>query len=77
VRPGLYATVYNKGGKQKVDILEDTLMSEKDVRERSGSLREANRASAAGSARTPPIGAKASGTLRVILHGSIKASPSV
>jgi hypothetical protein len=41
-----------------------------------GCLREANRASAAGAARTPPISAKASGTLRGILHGSRKASPS-
>jgi hypothetical protein len=51
-------------------------MSEKEARERAGRLREANWASAAGSSHTPPIGAKASGTLRVILHGSIKASPS-
>jgi hypothetical protein len=41
-----------------------------------GRLREENLASAAGTARTPPIGAKASGTLRVILHSSRKASPS-
>jgi hypothetical protein len=35
-------------------------MSEKEARERAGRLREANPASAAGSARTPPIGDKAS-----------------
>jgi hypothetical protein len=51
-------------------------MSEKEVRERAGRLREANRASAAGAARIPPIGTKASGNPRGILHGSIKASPS-
>jgi hypothetical protein len=61
---------------QKVGVLEDTLMSEKEAPERVVSLQEANRASAAGAARTPPIGAKASGTLRGILHGSRKASPS-
>jgi hypothetical protein len=65
-----------KGGEQKVGILEDTLMSEKEARERAGRLQETNRASADGSARTPPIGANASGTLRGILHGSRKASPS-
>jgi hypothetical protein len=73
---GFYVAVYNKGGKHNVGILEDTLMSQKEVRERAGRLRESNRASAAGSARTPPIGAKASGTLRVILHGSRKVIPS-
>jgi hypothetical protein len=51
-------------------------MSENEAQERAGRLREANRASAAGAARTPPIGAKASGTLRKILHGSRKAIPS-
>jgi hypothetical protein len=75
-KPGFYVEVYNKGGNQKVCVLEDTLMSEKEARERAGCLREANRASAAGAARTPPIGAKASGTLRGILHGSRKAIPS-
>jgi hypothetical protein len=75
VKPGFYVAVYNKGGNQKVSVLEDTLMSEKEARER-GRLREADRASAAGAARTPPIGAKASGTLRGILHGSRKAIPS-
>jgi hypothetical protein len=69
-------SVYNKGDKQKVGVLEDNLMSEKEARERSGSLWEANRASASGSAHTPPIGAKSSGTLRGILHGSRKAIPS-
>jgi hypothetical protein len=68
--------VVKKGGKQKGGVLEDSLMSENEARERAGRLREANRASAAGSARTPPIGAKAAGTLRGILNGSIKASPS-
>jgi hypothetical protein len=75
-KPGFYVAVYSKGGNQKVGVLEDTLMSEKEARERAGRLREENRASAAGSAHTPTIGAKASGTLRGILHGSIKASPS-
>jgi hypothetical protein len=41
----------------------------------SGTPAEANRALAAGATRTPPIGAKASGTLIGILHGSRKASP--
>jgi hypothetical protein len=75
-KPGFYVAVYNKGGNQKVGVLEDTLMSENEARERAGHLREANRASADSAARTPPIGAKASGTLRGILHGSRKASPS-
>jgi hypothetical protein len=75
-KSGFYVAVYNKGGNQKVGILEDTLMSEKEARERAGRLREANRALEAGTARTPSIGAKASGTLRGILHGSRKASPS-
>jgi hypothetical protein len=51
-------------------------MSQKEERERAGRLREAHQALAAGAARTPPIGAKTSGTLRGILHGSRKASPS-
>jgi hypothetical protein len=51
-------------------------MSETEVRERAGRLWEANRVSAAGAARTPPIGAKASVTLVGILHGSRKAIPS-
>jgi hypothetical protein len=68
-KPGFYVEVYNKGGKQKVGVLEDTLMSENEAREQAGRLRESNRASAAGSTRTPPIGAKDSGTLRGILHG--------
>jgi hypothetical protein len=75
-KPGFYVAVYNNGGKQKVGVLEDTLMREKGSRERAGRLREANRASATGAARTPPIRAKTSGTLRGILHGSINASPS-
>jgi hypothetical protein len=62
-KPGFYVVVYKKGGKQKVGILEDTLMSKKKAQERLGRLREANRASAASAARTPPIGAKASVTL--------------
>jgi hypothetical protein len=74
-KPGFYIAVYKKGGKQKVGFLEDTLTSEKEARERSGRLWEANRVSTAGAARTPAIGAKASGTLRGILHGSIKVSP--
>jgi hypothetical protein len=75
-KPGFYVAVYNKGGKQKVGVLEETFMSEKEARERSGRLREANLVLAAGSVRTPPIGAKASGTLRGILHGSRKAITS-
>jgi hypothetical protein len=51
-------------------------MSEKEALGQVGRLWGANRASAAGVARTPPIGAKDSGTLGGILHGSIKASPS-
>jgi hypothetical protein len=46
-------------------------MSEKEARELSGRLREAHWVLS-----TPPIGAKASGTLRGVLHGSRKASPS-
>jgi hypothetical protein len=74
--PGFYVAVYNKGGNQKVGVLEYTLMSEKKARERVGRLREANRASAAGTTRSPTIRAKASRTLRGILHGSRKAIPS-
>jgi hypothetical protein len=40
-KPGLYVGVYNKGGKQKFGVLEDTLMSEKEARERAGRLRDA------------------------------------
>jgi hypothetical protein len=36
VKPGFYVAMYNKGGKQKVGILEDTLMSEKEAQERAG-----------------------------------------
>jgi hypothetical protein len=74
--PYFYVAVYNKGGNQKVGVLEGTLMSEKEMRERVGHLREANRASAASAARAPPIGAKTQGTLRGILHGLKKASPN-
>jgi hypothetical protein len=63
-------------GNQKVGVLEDTFMSEKEARERAGCLREEKRASTTGAACTPPIGAKASGTLRGILHGLRKVSPS-
>jgi hypothetical protein len=31
-KPGFYIAVYNKGGNQKVGVLEDTLMSEKEAR---------------------------------------------
>jgi hypothetical protein len=31
VKPGFYVAVYNKGGNQKVGVLEDTLMSEKEA----------------------------------------------
>jgi hypothetical protein len=51
-------------------------MSEKGARERAGCLREANWASAASAARTPPIGAKAPGTMRGILDGSKKSRPN-
>jgi hypothetical protein len=37
-KPGFYVVLYNKGGNQKVDVLEDTLMSEKEARERAGCL---------------------------------------
>jgi hypothetical protein len=73
-KPGFYVAVCNNGGNQKVGVLKYTLMSEKEARERAGRLREANRASAASASRTLPIGAKAQGTLRGILHGSKKAS---
>jgi hypothetical protein len=32
-KPGFYVAVYNKGGKQKIGVLEGTLMSEKEVLE--------------------------------------------
>jgi hypothetical protein len=51
-------------------------MSEKEARERAGRLREANQASAASDTCTPPIGSKASGILRRILHGLKKAIPN-
>jgi hypothetical protein len=76
VKSRFFVAVYNKGGKEKVGVLEDTIISEKEVWKWAGSLWEANPASAAGAARTPPIGAKASGTLREILDGSRQASPS-
>jgi hypothetical protein len=31
-KPGFYVEVYNKGGKHKVGVLEDTLMREKEAR---------------------------------------------
>jgi hypothetical protein len=62
------------GGGHKDGILEDTLMSEKGAWERAGRLREANWALVASAARTPPIGAKAQGALRGILHGSKRRS---
>jgi hypothetical protein len=71
-KPGFYVAVYKNLGKHKVGVLEDTLMGEKEERERSGRLREASRGSAAGSTRTPPIGARASGNLIGILNGSRK-----
>jgi hypothetical protein len=67
-KPGFYSSVHNKGGKHKVGLLEDTLMSEKEARERAGCLRAANRALVASSARTRPIGANAQGTMRGILN---------
>jgi hypothetical protein len=75
-KSGFYVVVYNKGGQQKVGVLEETLMSAKEAREGVRRLREANRVSAAGAAHAPPTGAKASGTTRGILHGLRKASPS-
>jgi hypothetical protein len=62
-KPGFYVVMYKKGGTQKVSVLEDTVMSEKEAQEQAGRLREENRASAASAARTPPIGAKTQGTL--------------
>jgi hypothetical protein len=53
-KPGFYAAMYNQGGKQKAGVLEDTLMNEKEARERAGRLWEANRASAASAARALP-----------------------
>jgi hypothetical protein len=44
-----------------VGVIEDTMMSEKEERDRVGRHREANRASAASAARTHPIGPKARG----------------
>jgi hypothetical protein len=38
-KPGFYVAVYNKGGNQKVGVLEDTIMSEKEARERAGCRR--------------------------------------
>jgi hypothetical protein len=52
-KTGFYAAVYNNGGNQKAGVLEDTSISEKEARERAGRLWEANRASAADSARIP------------------------
>jgi hypothetical protein len=49
-KPGFYVAVYKKGGKQKFGILEDTLMSENEARERPGRLQEGNRALTAGAA---------------------------
>jgi hypothetical protein len=37
-KPGFYVAVYNKGGNQKVGVLENTLMSEKEARELAGRL---------------------------------------
>jgi hypothetical protein len=39
-KPGFYVAACNKGGKQKVGILEDTIMIEKDARKRAGHLRD-------------------------------------
>jgi hypothetical protein len=65
-----------KMGGYKVGVLEDTLMSEKEAREQAEGQPEANWASAVSAARTPPIGAKAQGILRGILHGSKNAIPN-
>jgi hypothetical protein len=59
-KPGLYVVVYINGW-HRVDVLEDTLMSDKEARERMGRQRESNRASAASTARNPPLGGKAYG----------------
>jgi hypothetical protein len=44
-KPGFYVAVYNKGGKQKVGVLEETLMSEKEARERVVCVCKANQVS--------------------------------
>jgi hypothetical protein len=44
-------------------------MSDKEVLERAGHLREANRALVVSAARAPSVGAKAQGALCGILHG--------
>jgi hypothetical protein len=66
---------FTKMGEHKLVVLEDTLMSDNEARERAGRHREANHASAASTVRTPPIDAKAHGGLRGILHVPKKASP--
>jgi hypothetical protein len=50
-------------------------MSEKEARERAGLHREANRAAATSTSRTP-LGAKTQGCLRGILNMQRKASPT-
>jgi hypothetical protein len=75
-KPGFCVAVYTNGGRYKAGILEDTLMSEKEARERAGCQRESNRVLAASAACTPHIGDKAQGVLRGILHGSKKANPN-
>jgi hypothetical protein len=75
-KTGFYVVVYNKGVNQKAGVLEDTLVIDKEAWERARRLWEANRVSAAGAARTPPIVAKAPSTLRGILHVSRKVSPN-
>jgi hypothetical protein len=62
MKPGFYVPLYNKGGDHKVDILEDTIMSEKEARERAGRHREVNWDSVARAARTPPIGENPKGS---------------
>jgi hypothetical protein len=62
-KPGFYVAVYNNGGKQKVGVLKDTLMSEKEARdayEKQNGRRQL----------VLPV------PLRVIIYGSKKASPN-
>jgi asparagine synthetase B (glutamine-hydrolysing) len=56
-------------------VLEDTLTSEEEARERAGRQRVANRTDDASTActHTPCIGAKAHGRLRGILHNPVSS----
>jgi hypothetical protein len=74
-KPVFYGAVYNKGGNHNVGVMEDTLISKKEARERARLQREANHAAAASTSRTPILGAKTQGGLKRILNGQRKASP--